>query len=195
MQKVNFSYTEDRILNQVDLDLKPGSVVVLMGPNGSGKSTIANLILGLYRPQDGLIFAEEHRYEELDIRHLRKSFGVVQQDPVIFSGTIVENITYGNPEVSYEDVLIASKIATAYEFIKDLPDGFETLTGENGVLLSGGQCQRIAIARAMILKSKFVLLDEPTSALDISIQAQIIELLRGLQKKKQAFLFFYQPRP
>jgi ATP-binding cassette subfamily B protein len=178
LRDVSFSYPRKQVFHSVDLVVQPGKFTIIMGPNGSGKSTIAYLILGFYRPQSGGLFADGHPYDDLDIAHFRKYIGVVQQDPIVFSGTIWENITYGKPDSGLAEVEKAARISTAYEFIEQLPNGFETLTGESGVLLSGGQRQRIAIARALLRNPKLLILDEPTNHLDPAVKAKLIHNLK-----------------
>ena len=148
LECVSFEYHNEPLLRKININISPSEIVSLMGPNGSGKSTIVHLIMGFYRPREGRILADDDPYDELDIISLRKQIGIVLQDPVTFSGTIRENITYGNPDAAETEVEEACELAVALDFIKDLPQGFETPVGEGGVLLSGGQRQRIVIARA-----------------------------------------------
>jgi ATP-binding cassette, subfamily B, bacterial len=137
-----------------------------VGPNGAGKTTIVNLILGLYRPSAGTVLADGAPLDDVDLRSLRRRIGVVLQDPPILPGTVRENIAFGEPDVSDEDVRRAADAATAAEFIDELPLGYETPVGEEGELLSGGQRQRIAIARALLRQPRLVILDEPSTNLD-----------------------------
>jgi ABC-type multidrug transport system fused ATPase/permease subunit len=158
-------------------------MVAIVGPNGSGKTTIVNLILGFYRPQKGTLCADGHLFSDLDIVHLRRHIGVVTQDAILFSGTILDNITYGYPDASREQVTQAARLATADEFIQQLARGYETLVGENGLLLSGGQRQRIAIARALLRQPRLLILDEPTNHLDTAAARRLMENLRSLPHK------------
>jgi len=166
-ESVHFAYKELPVLAGLSLEIEPRSTVAIVGPNGSGKSTIAFLIAGLYRPQRGRILVDGYSYEELSLISLRTSMGFVMQDPVLFSGTILENIAYGRPDAAFEQVVEAAELATAHEFIRSMPDGYETRVGDNGVLLSGGQRQRIAIARALLRQPRLLILDEPTNHLDV----------------------------
>jgi ATP-binding cassette subfamily B protein len=153
-------------LNGFSLNIKPGEAVALVGPSGAGKSTVFQLLLRFFAPQSGTIEFDGVDLASLDPTELRKHIAVVAQDSVIFSGTIADNIRYGRPDASDEDVRAAADAAAASEFIVRLPQRYETLVGERGVTLSGGQRQRIAIARAILRDAPLLLLDEATSALD-----------------------------
>jgi ABC-type multidrug transport system fused ATPase/permease subunit len=169
-------------LKSVDLQIRPSSKSAVIGDNGAGKTTIINLILGFYMPNQGRLMADDIPYKEIDMIHLRKSIGVVSQQPPLFSGTIKENISYGVPDIGIEQVLAASENSLAHDFITQLPDGYETKIGEDGTLLSGGECQRIAIARALLRRPKLLILDEPTNHLD---RASVSELMNGLNNLKE----------
>jgi ABC-type bacteriocin/lantibiotic exporter with double-glycine peptidase domain len=179
---VHFAYKERPVLAGLSMEIEPRSTVAIIGPNGSGKSTIAYLIAGLYRPQQGRILVDGIPYEEADLISLRSSMGFVMQDPILFSGTILENIAYGRPETALEHVVEAAELATADEFIRAMPDGYQTQTGDNGVKLSGGQRQRIAIARALLRRPRLLILDEPTNHLDVEA---VHGFLRNLAAMKQ----------
>jgi len=178
---VSFRYNDYPVLHEVSLTIPPATMVALVGPNGSGKSTIANLILGFYRPQKGMLYADEQPYDELDTTALRRQIGVVTQDPIMLPGTIWDNIVYGYGEIEDSQVIHASRLATAHEFIMQLPDKYNTQVGENGVLLSGEQCQRIALARALLRNPRLLILDEPTNHLD---KDSIATLLSNLHNPK-----------
>ena len=179
-QSVSFGYKNEFLLRGINLSINPSEIVVLRGLNGTGKSTIVHLIMGFYRPSEGRILADDHPLDVLDIISLRKDIGLVLQDPVTFSGTIRENITYGKPEAHDEEVNKACELAVALDFIKDLPHGFNTQVGEGGVLLSGGQRQRIVIARALLRKPKLLILDEPTNHLDEPTVTLLLNNLKNL---------------
>jgi ATP-binding cassette subfamily B protein len=153
-------------LNEFSLAVEPGEAVALVGPSGAGKSTVFQLLLRFYAPQSGAVTFDGIDVANTDPSDLRRNIAIVAQDAVIFSGTLAENIRYGRPEASDEDVRRAAEAAAATEFIQRLPQGFETAVGERGVTLSGGQRQRIAIARAFLRDAPLLLLDEATSALD-----------------------------
>ena len=182
LDSVDFGYTEQPVLRAIDLTIEPHESVALLGPNGSGKTTIAHLILGFYKPNNGKVLADELPYAELDMQHLRKQIGVVMQNPIIFPGTIQENISYGRPQVTFNEVLKAARLATADDFIQDLPHGYQTAVGEEGIRLSGGQRQRIAIGRALLGNPKLLILDEPTNHLDESAIRQLLNNLTTMEE-------------
>jgi ABC-type bacteriocin/lantibiotic exporter with double-glycine peptidase domain len=166
LEGVSFGYADETVLHELDLRIEPGSHIAIVGPNGAGKSTVANLVLGLYRPDEGRVLADGTAYDALDIKRLRRSFGVVLDDPIIVPGTVLENIRYGLRDATLDDVKRAAAWATADELIESLRDGYETEMGSEGVLLSAGQRQRIAIARALCGSPALLVLDEPTAHLD-----------------------------
>src|SRR6185295_19319963 len=176
------SRPDHRALNGVSFAVQPGEAVALVGPSGAGKSTVFQLLLRFFDPQEGRILFDGVNIIEGDPRDLRRNIALVAQDPVIFSGTIAENIRYGRPDASVEDVHRAAEAAAADEFIRRLPDGYETKLGERGVTLSGGQRQRLAIARAILRDAPLLLLDEATSSLDAEsetlVQTALEELMR-----------------
>jgi ABC-type multidrug transport system fused ATPase/permease subunit len=177
-REVTFGYGDhEPVLQKINLTLEPHTLTVLVGANGSGKTTLVNLILGLFRPQQGGLFADGYAYEELDIRVLRRRIGVLPQDPILLDGTIWENIIYGIPEVPRDVVREAAEKAMAHDFIAQLPQGYDTLVGERGVRLSGGQRQRIALARALARQPALLILDEPTNHLDTTAAQRLIETL------------------
>jgi len=188
LESVSFSYDKKLILKDINLVLFPGQKIAIIGQNGTGKTTLLNLILGLYAPDKGRLFADHYEYNELDIISLRQSMGVVMQHPPMFSGTIRDNIIYGYPEADEEKILASSQLALCDEFIKALPNGYDTQIGDDGVLLSGGECQKLAIARALIRKPKLLLLDEPTNHLDVDTVQQILEKLDSLEYKPVVLL-------
>ncbi len=183
---VSFTYPsrpDAPVLRGIDLALSPGEVVALVGPSGGGKSTIAALISRFYDPDAGAIRLDGRDLRRLDPDWLRSQVGVVSQEPVLFATSIRENIAYGRPEASDDEVEAAASAANAAEFIRALPEGFATDVGERGVRLSGGQKQRVAIARALLEDPRVLVLDEATSALDAEsehlVQAALERLMRG----------------
>jgi ATP-binding cassette subfamily B protein len=153
-------------LDHVSLAIRPGETVAVVGPSGAGKTTLFQLLLRYYDPQSGSITLDGVDIRDLDLHTLRGAIGIVPQDTVIFSADAMENIRYGRPEATDEEVIAAAKLAAAHEFIERLPQGYRSFLGERGVRLSGGQRQRIAIARALLKNPPLLLLDEATSALD-----------------------------
>jgi ATP-binding cassette subfamily B protein len=183
MHGVDFGYGEAPVVRDVNLELRPGSTVAIVGPNGAGKSTVLYLILGFYRPLRGALRADGAAYDRLDLVELRRGIGVVMQHPTFFAGTVRENITYGYPEATDEEIAVAARLALADEFIQALPQGYDTPIGEGGLLLSGGEVQRIAIARALLRKPKLLILDEPTNHLESAAIHRLLDHLAALEPR------------
>jgi ATP-binding cassette, subfamily B, bacterial len=172
---VHFGYREGaEVLHGTSLEINAGELVAIVGPNGVGKSTVAALILGLYRPQRGELLAAGVRFDDLDMLALRRRIAVVPEDPILFPGTIAENIAYGSPAPDMQGISEAARRATADRFISTLGDGYGTSVGDEGELLSGGQRQRIAIARALMREPRLLILDEPTTSLDRESVSELI---------------------
>lgn len=163
---VYFQYDQEYIIHNLNLTIEPGAYIALVGPSGSGKSTIANLLPRFYDVTSGSITINHQDIRTMPLEELRQKIGIVQQDVYIFSSTVYENIKYGNPEASMDEIIHASKLANAHEFIQQLPNGYHTQIGEKGAKLSGGQKQRLSIARMFLKNPEVVILDEATSALD-----------------------------
>jgi ABC-type bacteriocin/lantibiotic exporter with double-glycine peptidase domain len=182
LRDVGFGYSPEMLISGVNLKIKPGARIAVIGANGSGKTTIANLILGLYKPQSGVLYAGEVPYEEADLIAMRRNIGVVSQHPLLFSGTVFENVAYGNGTLNMEQVIGNCRKAGAHEFIMKLKGSYYAQIGEDGTLLSGGECQRIAIARAIAGDPKLLILDEPTNHLDADAVSEIIgNIIQGAQ--------------
>lgn len=186
LQQVRFAYPtrpDTLVLDGVDLSLQPGQVVALVGQSGGGKSTVAALCLRLYDPLAGAVRFDGVDVRELDAGWLREQIGIVSQEPVLFATSIEDNIRYGRPTATREEVEAAARAANAHEFIGRFPEGYATIVGERGVRLSGGQKQRIAIARALLKDPRVLILDEATSALDAEsehlVQEALDRLMRG----------------
>ncbi|HUZ71435.1 MAG TPA: ABC transporter ATP-binding protein [Stellaceae bacterium] len=177
LRDVTFSYGAHTVLRNVSLDIRNTSNIAIVGPNGAGKSTIFYLIVGFCRPEGGGLCANGVTYDEIDMRELRRSIGVVMQHPTFFSGTVLENISYGAIGVGRDDAIAAAKRAYADDFIRQLPNGYDTEIGSGGMLLSGGECQRLAIARALVGRPKLLILDEPTNHLDAETIARLMDAL------------------
>ena len=153
-------------MEQINLSIRPGERIALVGPSGGGKTTLCNLIPRFYDTTRGEIRIDGQELKGITLQSLRMNIGIVQQDVYLFSGTVYDNISYGKPEASREQVIQAAKLAGAHEFISALKDGYDTYVGERGVKLSGGQKQRISIARVFLKNPAILILDEATSALD-----------------------------
>ncbi|XP_029030783.1 bile salt export pump-like isoform X1 [Betta splendens] len=176
------SRPEVKILDQLSISVKPGETTAFVGPSGAGKSSAIQLIQRFYDPKEGMVTLDGHDIRGLNIQWLRSLIGIVEQEPVLFATTIAENIRYGRPGVSMDDIIAAAKEANAYSFIMDLPQRFDTLVGEGGGQMSGGQKQRIAIARALVRNPRILLLDMATSALDNESEAIVQEALDKVRK-------------
>jgi len=179
-QNVSFSYLESPILKSLSLSIKPGSIVAITGSSGSGKTTILNLLTKLYEADAGKILVNGREISEIDPVWVRINVSYVTQEPILFMGSILDNIKYGNDsfDTSMENVLRAAKLANAHDFISSLPEGYETRIGEKGLTLSGGQRQKIVLARALVKDPKIFILDESTSSLDAASEKSIIEGLK-----------------
>ena len=183
-KNVSFEYPDDHtpVLSDINLTIRPGEKVALVGPSGGGKTTMCNLIPRFYDPTQGEILLDGQNIRGVTLESLRGSVGVVQQDVYLFSGSVYENIAYGRPGASRQEVVEAAKLAGAHEFIEELKDGYDTYVGERGVKLSGGQKQRISIARVFLKAPKVLLLDEATAALDNESEHLVSESLEKLAK-------------
>ncbi|KAM4557786.1 bile salt export pump [Odontesthes bonariensis] len=175
------SRPEVKILDNLSVQIKAGETTAFVGPSGSGKSTTIQLFQRFYDPKEGMVCLDGHDIRTLNIQWLRSLIGIVEQEPVLFATTIAENMRYGRPGVTMEDIIQAAKEANAYDFIMDLPQKFDTLVGEGGGQMSGGQKQRIAIARALIRNPKILLLDMATSALDNESEAIVQKALDNVR--------------
>jgi len=194
LNDVWFNYDEVPVLRGVNLTLHPGNTTAIVGANGAGKSTITYLMLGFYRPLRGVVSADGIPYDELSMSALRSRIGVVMQDPILFPGTIRENIIYGSPNCTEAEILRASQLATAHEFIERLPQKYQTDIGEEGILLSGGQRQRIALARALLCEPRLLILDEPTNHLDLTAIETLMKNLHSLNPRPAILMISHDPQ-
>lgn len=181
---VSFEYndTQKEVLDHINLSIKEGEKVALVGPSGGGKTTICNLIPRFYDTTAGSIYLDDKDIKKITLKSLRKNIGIVQQDVYLFAGTVYDNIAYGNPKATREEIIEAAKLAGAHEFITELKDGYDSYVGERGVKLSGGQKQRISIARVFLKNPKILILDEATSALDNESEYLVSKSLERLAK-------------
>lgn len=185
LKNVSFAYEPNRtILKNVSFKVKKGEMIGLVGHSGAGKSTITNIITRLYDVNDGEVLIDGINVKNISIASLHSNIGMVLQETFLFSGTVAENIAYGKPEASIEEIIAASKKAHAHEFISALPDGYDTVLGRGGSDLSGGEKQRISIARAILMDPAILIFDEATSALDTKTEQQIQEAMESLVKDR-----------
>jgi ABC-type bacteriocin/lantibiotic exporter with double-glycine peptidase domain len=194
LEGVTFAYTDEPVIRALSLEIRAGERVAIVGPSGAGKSTLVSLVMGLYQPQVGRLLADDVPFERLDMRSFRRQVGVVLQDPVLFPGTIRENLAFGRPEASDEEIVVAAETATAHAFIERLPEGYDTRVGDEGVGLSGGQRQRIAIARALLGEPGLLLLDEPTTYLDEAGVTALMANLASLPRVPTVVLVTHDPQ-
>ncbi len=193
---LGFRYGPDRpyLYQNLSLTLQPGQAIAVMGPSGSGKSTLAKLLLGFYIPTEGTIALDGIDTRNLSANELRTYFGVVPQETILFSGTVLDNLRMGSPAASFEQVVQAAKLAGIHTTLEQLPQGYETEIGERGAGLSGGQKQRMAIARALLKRPKILIFDEATSALDEKTAEDFAQTINQL-KGKVTMLFITHALP
>jgi ABC-type multidrug transport system fused ATPase/permease subunit len=191
--RVCFGYDKDNpVLHEVSFSIEPGQVVGIVGPTGSGKSTVLSLLPRFYDPALGRVLIDGVDIADYKVAALRAQIGFVLQDAVLFHGTVRENIAYGRPEATEEEIIAAAKVANAHDFISRMPHGYDSMVGERGETLSGGQRQRISIARAVIRNSPILVLDEPTAALDTESERLVIEALRRLMKGRTVIMIAHR---
>ncbi|KPV63511.1 MAG: putative ABC transporter ATP-binding protein [Candidatus Bathyarchaeota archaeon BA1] len=188
-ENVSFSYSRGLpTLKGVTFEAKPGETIALLGTTGSGKSSIINVIARFYDVTEGNVTIDGYDVRDVKISSLRRQIGIVPQETFLFSTTIRENIAYGKPYASMDEIMNVAKLAEAHDFIVSFPQGYETMIGERGVTLSGGQKQRIAIARALLMNPKILILDDSTSSVDIETEYQIQRALQALLKNRTTFV-------
>ncbi len=187
---VGFSYPDDsttKVLSDIVLHVRPGEHVALVGPSGAGKTTLTNLIPRFYEVDRGRILIDGHDIREVTLHSLRSNIGIVQQDVYLFTGSVADNIEYGKPGASRQEIIAAAKQANAHDFIMELPEGYDTYIGERGVRLSGGQKQRLSIARVFLKNPPVIILDEATSALDNESERVVQSSLEKLAAGRTTF--------
>ena len=189
LDRVSFAYEPGHTLLQaIQLEVQPGQQVALVGASGSGKSTLVSLLLRLYDPTSGRVMIDGRDIREYTLASLRPQISVVLQDSLLFAATVWENIAYGAPDATQQDIQTAARLANAHEFIQALPQGYDTILGERGATLSGGQRQRLAIARAAIRNAPILILDEPTTGLDKQNERMVMAALKQLSQHRTTFL-------
>jgi len=195
-QNVDFSYDDEegshRVLRNINLEVKAGEVVAIVGPSGAGKSTIVRLLPRFFDVTAGAILIDGHDVRDVTVRSLRSQIGIVTQETVLFNDTVRNNIAYGRPNIGQEQVEAAAKAALAHDFIMRLPAGYDTIIGERGMRLSGGEQQRISIARAILKNSPILILDEATSALDAESEVMVQSALQNLMQNRTAFVIAHR---
>lgn len=188
-ENVTFAYTGgETVLHDIDFEAKPGQVIAVVGATGSGKTSLVQLIPRYYDVTEGRVLIDGHDVRDVELHSLRRQIGIVQQRTLLFSATIHENIAYGRPDATREEVIAAAKAANAHDFIMSFPKGYETLVGERGVTLSGGQRQRTAIARAILIDPRILILDDATSSVDTQTEFLIQEALERIMVGRVSFV-------
>ncbi len=194
LRGVAFAYPEAPVLQGLDLKVAPGERVAIIGANGSGKTTLLHMLLGLVRPHAGSVRSGGQAYEDLDTSALRRQIGVVMQQSGFFFGSVRSNLCYGSPDVPEETMFAAARLAGAHDFISALALGYDTIVGDSGTTLSGGECQRIAIARALLRSPRALIFDEPTNHLDVQAVAELMHALARLEDAPTIILVSHDAR-
>lgn len=192
IQNMSFAYEDEKVLSDINLTVKKGQTIALVGPSGSGKSTLADLIPRFYDASEGEILIDGENIKKYSLNSLRKLMGIVTQESILFNDTIFNNIAFGQPDVTIEQVVEAAKIANAHEFISIMEEGYETNIGERGSKLSGGQKQRLSIARAVLKNPPILILDEATSALDSESEKLVQEAINNLMKNRTSIVIAHR---
>jgi len=193
-ENVTFQYEEntEKVLNQINLNVPAGAYMALVGSSGAGKSTLCSLIPRFYDVTGGTIRIDGKDIRDVKLKSLRNQIGIVQQDVYLFAGTIMENIRYGKPEATEEEIIVAAKNANAHEFIMSFPDGYNTDIGQRGIKLSGGQKQRLSIARVFLKNPPILIFDEATSALDNESEKVVQDSLEKLAANRTTFVIAHR---
>ena len=194
-KEVKFSYPQRNdmeVLKSVSFNIQPNQTFAIVGASGSGKTTITNLLLGFYKSDDGQVLVDGVSVNDYDLNHLRENMAIVPQEVMLFSGTIQENIRFGQTDATDEQVVLAAQQANAWEFIESFPDGMQTEVGDRGIQLSGGQKQRVAIARALLKNPSILILDEATSALDSESEKLVQDALQNLMKNRTSLVIAHR---
>jgi ATP-binding cassette subfamily B protein len=193
LENVSFAHAGHNVLQDVSIAASPGECIAIVGATGSGKSALLSLIPRFYDPSAGRVLLDGTDVHALDLVELRRSVGIVFQDNFLFSNTVAENIAFGHPDATEEQIQKAARIASAHDFITALPQGYHTVLGEAGVGLSGGQKQRLAIARALLLEPAILLLDDPTAAVDPETEHEIADALEAAMEGRTTIIVAHRP--
>jgi subfamily B ATP-binding cassette protein MsbA len=191
--KVHFRYgSSDQVLHSISFEMAPGEVVALVGPSGAGKTSIANLICRFYDPVEGQVTVDGYNLRDIKLNSLRRQVAVVLQDSFLFNNTVAENLQYGKPDATRDELIAAAKAANANNFIMQLPNGYDTEIGERGIKLSGGQKQRLALARAILADPRILILDEATSSVDAEAEYLIQQAMERVLKNRTALIIAHR---
>jgi ABC-type multidrug transport system fused ATPase/permease subunit len=193
-KNVSFKYPEskERALSNINLEIMPGETVAIVGYSGAGKSTLTDLLLGFWKSYFGEILIDGINIKDFSLHNIRSHIGIVSQDIILFNDTARNNILFGKPDASDEDILQAAKAAYAHKFINEMPQGYDSIIGERGIKLSGGQKQRISLARALIKNPKILILDEATSLLDTDSEIKIQKALESSMKERTTIIIAHR---
>jgi ATP-binding cassette subfamily B protein len=193
LEKVTFGYEPGRpVLRQVSLEVLPGQTVALVGATGAGKTTLASLVPRFFDPWEGRVLIDGHDVRDVRLKSLREQVGLVLQEPFLFPCSITENIAYGRPGASPDDIEAAARAANIHDFIRRLPRGYNAVVGERGTTLSGGERQRLSIARALLKNAPILILDEPTSALDAQTEQMFLQALVRLMRGRTTLIIAHR---
>lgn len=191
--RVSFTYDKERVvLNDCSFEIPAGMRVGIVGTTGSGKTTVLSLLTRFYDPTSDRILLDGVDLREYKLTDLRRRFAIVLQEPVLFSTSIAENISYGRPGCTFEEIVSAAKAARAHDFIMRLPNGYDTSVGERGLRLSGGERQRLSLAQAFLRQAPILIMDEPTSSVDIKTEAAIMDAMEDLMRDRTTFLIAHR---